>query len=72
MNGNNLVGLMRAIRGPLILITVGTLFAVDHAGGYGFSRTWPVLIIVYGVLKLLERAVGRAEFQNPATGGTSS
>ncbi len=72
MNGNNLGSLMRAIRGPLILITVGTLFAVDHAGGYTFSRTWPVLIIVYGVLKLLERAAARPEFQNPATGGTSS
>lgn len=71
MNGNNLGSLMRAIRGPLILITIGILFAVDHAGGYSFWRTWPVLIIVFGVLKLLERAVGRAEGQNPV-GGTSS
>ena len=55
MNGNR-VPLLRAIRGPLLLITLGTLFAVDHFGPYTFWRTWPVLLIVYGVLKLLEYA----------------
>ena len=48
---NNIVA---AIRGPIILITVGTLVAIDYSGGYSFSRTWPVLIIVFGILKLLE------------------
>lgn len=50
----NNVSLFCAIRGPLMLITIGTLLAVDHAGGMRFSRTWPVLIIVFGVLKLAE------------------
>ncbi len=48
--------LMRAIRGPIILITIGVLFAIDHAGGLTFDRTWPALIIVIGLLKLLERS----------------
>lgn len=48
--------LMRAVRGPVILITVGVLFAIDHAGGLTFDRTWPALIIVIGIMKLLERA----------------
>ncbi|MCX6620652.1 MAG: DUF5668 domain-containing protein, partial [Acidobacteria bacterium] len=56
MNNQNL---LCAIRGPIMLITVGTLFAVDHFGPYPFWRTWPVLIIVYGILKLLERATVR-------------
>jgi hypothetical protein len=56
MNSSNL---MCAIRGPIMLITVGTLFAVDHFGPYPFWRTWPVLIIVYGLLKLLERGTVR-------------
>jgi hypothetical protein len=48
------VGLIAAVRGPLILITLGTLIAIDHAGGLRFSRTWPILIIIFGVLKLAE------------------
>jgi hypothetical protein len=45
----------RAVRGPLILICLGVLFAVDQAGGTGFHRTWPVLLVLYGVMKLVER-----------------
>jgi len=48
--------LARAIRGPIILITLGILFAIDHFGSFSFSRTWPVLIIVIGLMKLIERA----------------
>ena len=51
MNGN----LIQAVRGPIMLITIGALVAIDYAGIYGFSHTWPVLIIVFGVLKLMER-----------------
>ena len=51
--------LTSAIRGPLMLITLGILFTVDHFGPVGFSRSWPILIIVFGVLKLMERAAAR-------------
>ena len=37
-----------------MLVTLGTLFMIDHAGGAGFSRTWPVLLIVLGVMWLGE------------------
>lgn len=53
------VSLMRAVRGPILLITLGTLFAIDHVGAYAFSTTWPALLIVIGLLKLLERATPR-------------
>lgn len=48
-----------AIRGPITLITLGTLFAMDHFTQYGIGRTWPVLLIVIGVLSLAGRGGGR-------------
>jgi hypothetical protein len=54
MNAGSFV---QAIRGPIMLIVLGSLVAIDYAGIYGFWRTWPVLIIVFGILKLMERAV---------------
>jgi hypothetical protein len=46
----------QAVRGPIMLITLGTLVALDYFQGLSFSRrTWPVLLIVFGVMKLLEK-----------------
>jgi len=45
-----------AIRGPILMITLGTLLAVDQLGSFSFGRTWPVLLIVFGLFKLAERA----------------
>jgi hypothetical protein len=45
----------QAIRGPVLLITVGILFAIHQAGVLPFYRTWPLLLIVVGVMKLIER-----------------
>jgi hypothetical protein len=39
-----------AVTGPLLLITLGVLFAVQEAGSYRFRETWPVLLIVYGLM----------------------
>jgi uncharacterized membrane protein len=47
----------QAIRGPILLITIGVLFAMHQAGVLHFSRTWPLIIIVIGILKLVERLV---------------
>jgi hypothetical protein len=49
---------VRAIRGPITLITVGALFALNNFNpAYTFDRTWPVLLIVFGLLSLLRRSV---------------
>ena len=48
---------VQAIRGPVLLITVGVLFAMHQAGIISFSRTWPLIIIVIGLVKLFERMV---------------
>ena len=45
--------LLRAIRGPITLITVGVLFALNNFTQYSFDKTWPVLLIVFGLLSLL-------------------
>jgi|GEM_PF-2043416 len=73
MSGSDLRVLIAAIRGPVLLIALGTLFAIDHEGGYSFARTWPVLIILWGLLELLARLAPRnpgAPPQNP--GGTGA
>ncbi|HTU48231.1 MAG TPA: DUF5668 domain-containing protein [Bryobacteraceae bacterium] len=46
---------VQAIRGPLLLITIGLLFVFHQAGIISFSRTWPLIIIVIGLVKLIER-----------------
>jgi hypothetical protein len=56
--------LVAAIRGPVTLITLGVLFAADHLTPYSFQQTWPVLLIVFGLLSLLGRSV-RNEPQGP-------
>jgi fatty acid desaturase len=71
MNGRN-APLITAIRGPLMVITLGALFAAGSFGGYGFGQTWPVLIIVFGILKLLERTLGPRLAGPPAPGGNVS
>lgn len=59
---------VRAIRGPILLITLGVLMLVDHAGSYSFWRTWPVLLVVLGVMSLLERVFARPTSYPPAGG----
>lgn len=49
--------LVCAIRGPVTLITLGVLFALNNFTPYQFHQTWPVLLIVFGLLTLMRRAV---------------
>ena len=55
MNGNNSYQIIRAIRGPITLITLGVLFALQNFTRFGFDQTWPVLLIVFGLLSLMQR-----------------
>ena len=50
--------LLQAVRGPMMMITLGILLATDSMGGPTWHHTWPVMLIVYGILKLAERAQG--------------
>lgn len=70
MNNNIAIttaAIIRAIRGPIMLITIGTLFTLDHFGPYHFGRTWPMLLIVFGALKLAEKVAGDGGGQQHGT-----
>lgn len=64
MNGSN-GSMVRAVRGPITLITVGVLFALNNFTQYGFDKTWPVILIVFGLLSLLRRGMEPAPPQAP-------
>ena len=66
MNGADLPGIpLRALRGPVTLIALGVLFALNNLTPYTFGRTWPVLLIVFGLFSL----TGRAQQAPPGPGG---
>jgi hypothetical protein len=45
----------RHLMGPALLVTLGILFLLDEFGvrGASFHYTWPVMLIVIGVVKVL-------------------
>lgn len=53
--------LLDAIRGPVMLIALGIMLAADQLGRVGIDRTWPALLILYGVLKLLAYTASRQQ-----------
>jgi hypothetical protein len=49
--------------GPAVLITIGVLFLLDQMGHLhwmDFGFTWPALLIVIGLIKLLEHSASIA------------
>jgi len=47
-----------SLTGPVFLIALGIVFLVaEFVPAWGIRRTWPVLLIVVGVLKLLDLAL---------------
>ncbi len=51
----------RSVAGPIVLIVLGVLFLLGNLGylswgrlGYLFARYWPVMIILWGLIKLAE------------------
>lgn len=70
MNAND-ANLLRAIRWPVTLVTLGALFALNNFTNYGFHQTWPVLLIVFGLMSLLGRAV-RVPPPPPPSPGTGA
>lgn len=55
--------LVNAIRGPIIMITVGTLFALDSFTPLRFHQSWPAILIVLGLLGLVG-GMGRRSRRN--------
>jgi len=66
----------RTLMGPVILVTLGTLFLIGEMDGPGFHRTWPVLLLVIGLMKLLGHGDSGEGYSqppdaNPGTGPSS-
>lgn len=43
----------RGFMGPAILVTLGVLLLLSEFTRWDFSDTWPILLIVIGVVKML-------------------
>lgn len=44
----------RRLMGPAMLVTLGVLFLLDSISNIEFSKTWPAILLVIGVVKLLQ------------------
>lgn len=64
MNGDER-SLFRAVRGPITLITIGGLFALNNFTRYRFDQTWPVILIVFGLLSLFGRSAPQYRYPAP-------
>ncbi len=62
---NSLSSLFRALRGPVMLTALGILFVLEMNTSYGFRHTWPILVILFGLMKLLEATASKASSNPP-------
>ncbi len=47
---------MRGAMGPAVLVTLGVLFLLSELDVVSFGRTWPLLLIVIGLVQVLVRS----------------
>src|ERR1700686_5382 len=59
----------RRLMGPAMLLTIGVLFLLENLNVVYFGRTWPVILLVVGAVKLLQ---GSASTEGHIGGGSSS
>lgn len=48
---------LRRMRGPIMLLVFGITAILDEYTGIHYSRSWPLYIIAWGLLKLAENAI---------------
>jgi hypothetical protein len=64
----------RKLMGPAMLVTIGVLFLLDTTSRIGFGRTWPAILLVIGVVKLMQSNAsweGHIGLSAPPTAGSS-
>ena len=49
----------RRLMGPAMLLTIGLLFLLENLDVANFGRTWPVILLVIGGVKLLQGSASR-------------
>ncbi len=57
--------LLGALRGPIMLATLGGLLTAHRFTDVTFGKTWPVLLIVFGLMKLLQKLASPAAASGP-------
>ena len=57
----------RGMMGPAILVTLGVLLLLGETRVVSFDYTWPVLLIVIGVVKVLQSNASMAGHQQYPT-----
>jgi hypothetical protein len=51
--------------GPAVLVTLGVLFLLANRPEYPFERTWPILLIVIGAIKVVRYVLPDKGHVNP-------
>jgi len=59
----------RRLMGPAILVTLGVLFLLNNITPVGFGRTWPAILLVIGVVKLMQSNASTAGHVGPLPPG---
>ncbi len=62
----------RCLMGPVVLLTLGFLFLFESMGRIGFGRTWPVLLLVIGAVKLFQSSASAEGHILPPPGGNAA
>lgn len=60
------LNLIRASRGPVQMMALGAVFLLANYDVADVSKTWPVLLITYGFMRLLEWTGQRSQTQGGA------
>src|SRR5580765_1004786 len=61
----------RRLMGPAILITLGVLFLLDSVSSIDFGKTWPAILLVIGVVKLVQGNASWGGHIGPLPPGTN-
>jgi hypothetical protein len=62
----------RRLMGPAMLVTLGVLFLLDSVSNVEFHRTWPAILLVVGVVKLLQSNASGTGHVGPLPPGVSA
>jgi len=62
----------RKLMGPAMLITIGVLFLLDSVSHVDFGKTWPAILLVVGVVKLMQSNASWSGHVGPLPPGTSN
>ncbi|HVN94107.1 MAG TPA: hypothetical protein VMT38_10445 [Terracidiphilus sp.] len=60
--------LIRRLRGPAILLLIGVMALLSQANILGWGQSWPLILILLGLLLLAERAALASEGYPPPPG----